>query len=74
MAIGLMAYIPHQTIVGRVENVVKGHGQFDDTQRRGQMSGVDGEFFDDLFAQFLAHLRQLSSVELAQVGGICDLA
>ena len=65
VAIGLMAHIPHQTIVGRVENVVKGHGQLDYTQRRGQMSGVDGEFLDDLFAQFLAHLRQLSGVELA---------
>jgi len=56
MAIGLMAYIPNDTVFGRVEYVVKSHSNLCDTQTRSQMSRVYCHFFYDVFPQLVAEL------------------
>ena len=59
VSVGLVSHVPHDAVVGGIVDVVKGYRQFDDTEAGCQVSGVDGEFFYDIFPQFVAHLRQL---------------
>jgi hypothetical protein len=67
--IGLVADIPDQPVVGRVESVVDGHRQLNDAQSRTQMSARDRDRLDGLSPQFRSHLFQLGFWELAQVMG-----
>ena len=58
--IGLMADIPDQFVVGRVEHVVQRDREFDDAQPRAQMPAGDGDDVDRLLTQFVGELAQFA--------------
>ena len=72
--VGLVAHIPHQAVVGRVENIVQRHGEFYHAERRGKMARVHRNFLDDVAPQLAADLRQLFHGEPTQVGGAVYVA
>ena len=57
VAVGLVADVPHQAVVGCVVDIMQCHGQFHNTQAGGEMSGIARDFVDDVLSQFTAHLR-----------------
>ena len=59
--IGLVADIPDQPVVGRVEDVVQGDRQLDHAQAGAEMAAGDRHRIDQLGAQFGGELRQLGS-------------
>ena len=71
--IGLVADIPDQPVVGRVEDVVQGDGQLDNTQPAPRWPPVIDTASIKLGAQFGGQLRQVALGKLAQVGGNADL-
>jgi hypothetical protein len=73
MPVGLMAHIPYDTVVGRVEDIVQCHGDLHHTKTGSEMSGVDRHFVDNILAELAAYLRQLVDAEFPQVGRIFDL-
>ena len=70
--IGLVADIPHQPVVRRVEHVVQGDGQLHRTQVGRQMAAGPAHAFDQEGAQLLGELGQLLAVEGAQLSGVVD--
>ena len=56
VGIALMADIPDQTVLRRVENVVDGDGQFDDPQRRPQVAAGDRNGTHGIGPQLLRQL------------------
>src|SRR5712675_1295397 len=62
-----MADVPDQTVARRIEDVVNGGGQFDDTEAGAEMSAGYRYGIDGLLAQFVRDLAHLLHLELAQV-------
>ena len=60
--IGLMADVPDQAVLGRVEHVVQGDGQLDDAQAGAQMAAGDRHRVDGFGAQFVGNLPELALV------------
>ncbi len=54
--IGLVADVPDQAVVRRVEHVVQGHGQLDHAQPGAEMAAGDRHGVDGLLAQFVGQL------------------
>ena len=71
--IGLVADVPDQFVVGRVENIVDGHGQFDHAKPRAEMAAGHRDGGDHLFANLVRQLLELALVELANVCRVLDL-
>ena len=71
--IGLVADIPDQAVVGRVEDVVQRDGQLDDAEAGAEMAAGDRHCFDQLGAQFGGQLRQVGLGKRAQIGRNADL-
>ena len=67
--VALMADIPDQLVVGRVEDMVQRDRQLDDAKARAEMAARDRDGGDRLLPQFLGQLLQLRNVEVAHVGG-----
>ena len=61
--IGLVADVPDQPVVRRLENVVERDGQFDDAETRAQMAAGDGNRVDRFGAQFA---RRVASTRRAR--------
>jgi heterodisulfide reductase subunit B len=59
VAIGLMAYVPYNTILRGIVDVVQSYCNFCHAQTGSQMSRIDRELLHDVFAELLAHLWQL---------------
>ncbi len=57
--IGLMAHVPDEAVVRRVEDVVDGDRQLDDAQPRPQMAARDRDGVDGFGAQLVGKLFQL---------------
>lgn len=53
MGIGLIAGIPHDLVLRRIQQVLKCDRQFDHTQIRGEVPTDIGDRADDLFPDFL---------------------
>jgi hypothetical protein len=62
--IGLMANVPDQAIAGRVEDVVDGRRQFDDTEAGAEMSAGDRDGVDGFLAQLIGDLLDLLDLEM----------
>ena len=62
-----MADIPDQPILGRVENPMQRHGQFNDAKPGAQMPAGDGDGVDHFGAQFSRELGQLIFAQPTQV-------
>ncbi len=72
VTVGLMAYIPHQLVVGRIENVVQGHGELHYPQAGSKMAAIDRYIVDDELPKFVTDLREQGTVQLAQIVGRVD--
>ena len=57
--IGLMADIPDQPVVRRVEDIVQRHGQLDDAEPGAEMAAGDRDRIDQLGAQLVGDLAQI---------------
>ncbi len=67
VAVGLMAYIPDQAIVWRVEHVVQCKGQFHRAEIRRQMPAGAGDRLNEEAPQFSRQIRQLLALKFAQI-------
>ena len=67
--IALMGDIPDQPVIGRVEDMVQGRRQFDDTKAGAQVAAGHRDRLDHLRTQFVGEVTQLSFVEFAQIRG-----
>ena len=66
--IGLVADVPDQTVVGRIEDMMQCDSQFDHAQTRAEMTTGDGNGIDRLCAKFFRELRQLTLWQFPKVG------
>ena len=57
--IGLVADVPDQPVVRRVEHVVQRHRQFDDAETGAEMAAGLGHRVDHFVAQFVGELLEL---------------
>ena len=70
--IALVADIPDEFVLGRIEHVMNRHGQFDHAEARAEMPAAGADRIDHLAAQFVGQLAKLVLLELAKVGGKID--
>ena len=54
----LMSYIPYDTVIGGIEDVVEGNGQLYHTETAGKVAGVVCQFLNDCLTEFLADVRE----------------
>ena len=66
--VGLVPHVPDDAVVGRVEHIVQGHGEFHHAEARPQVSRVLGHLVDDERAQFGGDHSQVFLRHLLQVG------
>lgn len=72
MPVGLMAHVPYNAVVGRVENIVQGHGEFHRAHRRGEVTGVYRKPVDEELPYLLAHGGEFGLGQGSQVGRRLD--
>ncbi len=70
--VALVADIPDELVLGRVENIVDRRGQFDHAQPRSQMAPRLPDGVDHFGAQFVGQLAKLVLPQLAQIFGGID--
>ncbi len=56
--IGLMAHVPNQPVVRRIEDVVQGYRQFDGAEPGGKVPATGAHTVDEKLPQLLGELRQ----------------
>jgi hypothetical protein len=66
--IGLVADVPDDDVLGRLEHVVQGHGQLDHAQARAQMAAGHGHGVDGFGPHLVRQLLQFGHAEAARVG------
>ena len=71
--VGLIADIPNQFIVRRIENVMKRDADFDAAQRPAEMTTVLRDGVDDELAYFAREFGQLVDVKPLHIGGRIDI-
>ena len=71
--IGLVADVPDEAVVRRVEHPVQRHGELDDAEAGAQMPARDRDGVDRLLAQLVGELAKLCLGKLAEVRGGVDL-
>ena len=71
--IGLMADIPDQPVVRRVEHVVQRDGELDDAKAGAEMAAGHRDGVDRLGAQLVGKAAKIAFVEPAQVGRLGDI-
>lgn len=69
MSVSLVTDVPYELIFRGVENIVKGHGQFDDTEAGTEMTAVYGNIVNDKVSELFAQLHQLRLIEFLQIVG-----
>ena len=57
--IRLVADVPHQPVVGRIENVMQRHGQLDRSQTGGEVPPAGGDALDQELPQLIRHGGEL---------------
>ena len=65
--VGLVADVPHQPVVRRVEHVMQRDGQLHRAEIGRQMAAGLAHRVDQKLAQLVGQLRQLLALQLAQV-------
>jgi hypothetical protein len=53
MAVGLMPYIPYDTVFRGIIYIMQCHGNLGYAEARCQMAGIHGYLLDDVLSQFL---------------------
>jgi len=56
VAIGLVSYVPYELVVGGIEDVVKGYGEFDDAQAGCKVASMNAHGIDDILTEFVTDL------------------
>ena len=72
VGIGLVADVPDQLVVGRVEHIVQRHGELDHAEPGAEMAAGLRHHLDHLLAEFAGELGQLVFGQLTQVGRSAD--
>ena len=72
MTVGLVADVPHDAVVRRVEDAVQGEGEFDRTEVRRQVAARFRDRFDQEGTQLGSECIEITTVERAQVCGRVD--
>jgi hypothetical protein len=67
MRIGLMSYIPDQSVFRSVENGMERHRQFDHTEAGAEVAPRDGDSIDGLGPKLVRDLPELIVLQFAQV-------
>ena len=70
--IGLVAYVPHQPVVRRIEHVMQRDGEFHRPQIGRQMAAGLADRLDDVGAQLFRQLRELAPFQRPQLGRTVD--
>mgnify|MGYP003341586177 CR=1 FL=1 len=65
--IGLMAHIPHDAVVRRVEHIVQRHGEFNRTEVGAEVPTGLGNAVQQIRAQFIGQRLQLLTRQAAQI-------
>src|SRR6185295_7076749 len=65
--VGLMADVPDDAVVRRVEQVMQRDGQLDHAEAGAEMAAGDRYGVDRLLTQFVGELAQLSDIETAKI-------
>ena len=73
MRIGLMADVPDELVVRRIEGIVKRNGEFDGSQSSAQMTTRLGDHFDQIIAHVCTEDFQLRDWQRPYVGRHIDL-
>jgi hypothetical protein len=68
MAVCLVAYVPHQLIVGGIHYVMERHGKLYYTQAGTKVPTMHAYTVNNELAQLITYLLQLSFTEFLQVG------
>src|SRR6187549_2337062 len=71
--IALVANVPDQFVVRRIEHIMDGDGQLDNAKARSKMSAGLGYRRDHLAAQLIGQLRQLRLFQGTEFSGEIDL-
>ncbi len=71
--VGLVADVPDQPVVRRVEDMVQGHGELDHTKTSAEMPAGHGDRIDRLLPQLGRQLHQAATAKAAQVAGLVNL-
>ncbi|GHE47751.1 hypothetical protein GCM10019059_03120 [Camelimonas fluminis] len=71
--IGLVADVPDNAVVRRVEDIMEGDGQLDHAKPGAKMAAGDRDRINGFGAQFVGDLRQIAFGERPQVGGDAHL-
>ena len=66
--IGLVADVPDQPVVRRVEDIMQRDGQFHHAEPGAEVTAGDGDRIDGFGAQLIGKLAQLRWIEPAQIG------
>ena len=67
MRVGLVADVPHQPVIGGVENIMQGDGQFDRAQSRREVAAAGTDTMDQELAQLIGQFHQLGRGQQPQV-------
>src|ERR1700761_1088357 len=70
--VGLMPDVPDQPIARRIEHVVQGGGQFDDTEAGAEMPARHRNCIDGFLTQLVGDLPYLFHLEPTQIVGGAD--
>ena len=73
MRVRLVAHVPDEAILGRLEDVVQRYGELDRAEVRGEVAAGLGDGLHEEGAQLRGELGKLPAVQLAQVSGVGDL-
>ena len=69
VGISLVAHVPHDAVMRRVEHIVKSHRQLDRAQVRAQMPARFGHAVQQVIAQLIGQGFELRTAQSAQIGG-----
>ena len=64
----LVADVPHEPVVGRVEDIMQRDGEFDCAEPGGEVTAHLAHCVDEVPAQLAGHVRQLALRNRTQVG------
>ena len=70
--VSLVAHIPDQPVVRRVEDIVQGHGELDRAQVGAEVAAGARHAVEQIGAQLVRHAPQLWARHAPQVGGAVD--
>ncbi len=65
--IGLVANVPNQPVVRRIENIMKGNRKLDNAKPRAEMAARHRDRIDRLGAQFVRDLGEIGLLQAPQI-------